>query len=90
VSGYKCGVLWLTGFWIKYKDGTTLYDQRSATYQLAEGDSGGPVFYTTQARGIQSGVNEFGRAIYSHITFVKSQIGNGLTINMSDPCPQCN
>lgn len=65
-------------------------DQRSATYVWAEGDSSGPVFYTTQARGIQSGHNSQGRAIYSHITNVKSQIGNGLTINVADPCPQCN
>lgn len=88
VSNYTCGTLYAKGFSITYTDGTTLYDQRSATYTVNSGDSGGPVFYTTQARGVQSGVNTAGRAIYSHITNVKSAIG--MTINTQDPCPQCN
>lgn len=88
VSNYTCGTLYAKGFSIIYTDGTTLYDQRSATYTVNSGDSGGPVFYTTQARGVQSGVNTAGRAIYSHITNVKSAIG--MTINTQDPCPQCN
>lgn len=88
VSGYTCGTLYAKGFSIIYEDGTTLYDQRSATYTVNDGDSGGPVFYTNQARGVQSGRNEPGRAIYSHITNVKSAIG--MTINTQDPCPQCN
>ena len=88
VSTYTCGTLYAKGFSITYTDGTTLFDQRSATYTVNSGDSGGPVFYTTQARGVQSGVNTAGRAIYSHITNVKSAIG--MTINTQDPCPQCN
>lgn len=88
VSGYTCGTLYAKGFSITYSGGTTLYDQRSATYTVNSGDSGGPIFYATQARGVQSGKNEAGRAIYSHITNVTSAIG--MTVNTQDPCPQCN
>ena len=89
ISGVACGQLYAWGFSITYSDGTQLVDQRSATYAVSSGDSGGPVFYTTEARGIQSGVNTAGRAIYSHITFVISTIGNGLTINTGTPCAPC-
>lgn len=75
ISGYTCGELYAWGFSITYADGTTLYNQRSATYAVAGGDSGGPVFRGNEARGIQSGVNTAGRAIYSHISYVVAAIG---------------
>jgi hypothetical protein len=79
VSGYTCGSLYAWDFSITYKDGTTLYNQRSATYVVNDGDSGGPVFYSNTAYGIQSGRNDPGRAIYSHITHVVALIG--MTVN---------
>ena len=81
VSGYTCGTLYAFGFSIVYTDGTRLLDQRSATYNVASGDSGGPVFYGNEARGVQSGVNTAGRAIYSHISNVLAKVG--MTINLT-------
>ncbi len=82
ISGYTCGTLYAKDFSITYSDGTTLLNQRSATYAVASGDSGSGVFNTTnKAFGVQSGVNTAGRAIYSHISYVTSLIP-GLSINL--------
>lgn len=56
--------------------GVQTYNQRTATYTSASGDSGGAVFKSMKAFGIQSG--RLGdccnyRAVYSHISYVLSK-----------------
>jgi hypothetical protein len=74
VSLFTCGELYAKGFSISYGGGVTIYDQRSATYNVATGDSGAPVLAANKAMGIQSGVNTAGRGIYSHIYNVEQQL----------------
>lgn len=74
ISGFTCGELYAKGFYITYGS-VTLYDQRSATYNVAIGDSGAAVLAANKAMGIQSGKNDSGRAIYSHIYRVEAALG---------------
>ena len=81
-------------------------EQRWATYSAYSGDSGGAVHsaiitYGVRAYGVQSGCEDFdgggcepghsdGRAIYSHIARVMSEIGQGTSVSVctaSAPCP---
>jgi len=82
ISDYTCGTLYAKDFSITYSDGTTLLNQRSATYAVALGDSGSGVFSANKAFGVQSGMNLAGRAIYSHISYVAALIP-GLSINLN-------
>lgn len=81
-------------------------EQRYATYSAYSGDSGGAVHsaiitYGVRAYGVQSGCEDLdggncepghsdGRAIYSHIARVISEIGQGTAVSVctaSAPCP---
>jgi hypothetical protein len=54
---------------------TVLLHQRSGTYGVAIGDSGGAVYRSGSiAMGIQSSINTAGRGIYGHITNVTSEL----------------
>jgi hypothetical protein len=84
-EGVDCGELYATGVTIVYGDGTRLLNQRSATYPLSSGDSGGAVLRGNKAIGIQSGVNSAGRGIYSHISYVLSaSYGVDATLILTD------
>ena len=69
----RCGTILDDDYWIKYASGIILNHQILANYAWQIGDSGGAIFWVNTAKGIQSGFNQDGYAVYSHTHYVMSQ-----------------
>lgn len=84
-----CGTLQSRSYTVTYHDDlrdayVTIYNQRLTTPMSKSGDSGGPVWYGNQAKGIMSGARSDGKSIYSHIQYAQSETGTHvLTYNPS-------
>ncbi len=50
ISGYTCGTLYAKDISISYSDGTTLLNQRSATYAVASGTAASGPFSANRLR----------------------------------------
>ncbi|HYN50804.1 MAG TPA: hypothetical protein VES62_07745 [Thermoleophilaceae bacterium] len=53
---------------------THLLNQRSGNYPIAVGDSGGAIWGSNKAMGIQSSMNQQGLGIYGHISYMQSHV----------------
>jgi hypothetical protein len=68
----RCGTIQNDDYTITYASGVVLHHQLTANYAWQSGDSGGAVFWANTAKGIQSGFNQNGLAVYSHTHYVMS------------------
>lgn len=86
-EGASCGQLFAIDFSFTACDTrgvcATLAHQRSGTYAIVSGDSGGAIFSSNMAFGIQSSINAAGRGIYGHITYALSYFG----VTLCTTCP---
>jgi len=76
-TGFWCGTITNTDFSAQPAPGITLLHMRRATYKTQAGDSGGPVFYGSMAKGVVHGYvtgNMFD-SVYSHVWEVEQQLG---------------
>jgi hypothetical protein len=64
---------------------THLVHQRSGTYPVAIGDSGGAVWRVNQAMGVQSSINLAGRGIYSHVSYMQAALN--VSVCLWTTCP---
>jgi hypothetical protein len=74
-TGVTCGQITSTNFTTRFSDGAVHYRQRQATFYAQPGDSGGPVYYGNQSKGIVSAIDSQGYSYYSHIGYGLSELG---------------
>jgi hypothetical protein len=68
-----------------FKKRITLYHQRLMSPESRPGDSGGAVWYSTQARGIVSGKTGTGYTIFSHVQHALEEVGGGWRVLTFQP-----
>ncbi|MDR6227285.1 S1 family peptidase [Desmospora profundinema] len=74
-TGVTCGQITSTNYTTRFSDGAVHYRQRQATFYAQPGDSGGPVYYGSQSKGIVSAIDSRGYSYYSHIGYGLSELG---------------
>ncbi len=85
VTGYTCGTLKDVDFSGTVQSGITLVHQRRATPGTEDGDSGGPVYYGTTAKGVIVGTQGgTGWLVYTHIKEAKDALGWDHLCGMND------
>lgn len=77
----RCGIIVDDDFTINYGGGVILYGQLTANYAWQVGDSGGAVFWSSTAKAIQSGYNQFNNAVYSHTHYVQTRTGGWVNVS---------